>query len=84
MASLIRFPLVFISGIFVPLAELGAPARGVSLVSPITYLVDLMNFSLRGRYSLHPLLDLAVLVFFSLLFCLGAYRLQRRNMMRGL
>jgi ABC-2 type transport system permease protein len=84
MASLIRFPLVFISGVFVPLDELGASARALSLVSPITYLVDLMGFSLRGRCSLHPLLDFAVLALFGLLFCLGAHGLQRRNMTRGL
>ncbi len=84
MASLVRFPLVFISGIFIPLQELSVPAQALSYCSPITYLVDLMNFSLRGRSSLRPLLDIALLLVFALLICFAAHKMQRRNMTRGI
>lgn len=84
MASLIRFPLVFISGIFIPLQELSVPARILSYISPITYLVDLANYSLRGTSGLHPLLDIALLLVFALLICFAAHKMQRRNMIRGI
>jgi ABC-2 type transport system permease protein len=84
MSSLVRFPLVFISGIFIPLQELSVPARILSCISPISYLVDLMNYSLRGHSILPPLLDISVMLGFGLLICVAAHRMQRRNMIRGL
>ena len=54
LSSLVRFPLIFVSGVFVPLQELEAAVLAVSYVSPLTYLVDLFNACMNGN-SILPL-----------------------------
>ncbi len=61
LSSLIRFPLIFISGIFVPLAALRGTARILSYISPLTYLVDIVGFALKGEFALNLLLDFLAL-----------------------
>ncbi len=84
LSSLIRFPLIFISGIFIPLENLHGIGRMLSYFSPITYLVDIFNFSFRGQSHTSLIVDFTALLMFSLVFIYGANRLHRRNLMRGL
>ena len=42
-SSLVRFPLIFISGIFIPLKHLSGIMKILSYFSPITYLADIMG-----------------------------------------
>jgi len=42
-STLLRWGLLFISGVFIPLAEMGAVARAVAYLSPLTYAQDLMR-----------------------------------------
>ncbi len=83
-SSLIRFPLIFISGIFVPLSELGGVGRILSYLSPITYFVDIVNFSLRGISHIPLAVDFTVLLAFSIFFIILSNRFHRRNLMKGL
>ena len=46
LANLIRFPLVFMSGVFIPLKELPAWAQFLAYFSPLTYPVDLFRWAL--------------------------------------
>ncbi len=51
LATLIRFPLVLVSGIFIPLPELPAWAYWLAYLSPLTYAVDLFRWTLgQGNY----------------------------------
>ena len=84
ISSLIRFPLIFISGIFIPLENLHGIARMLSYFSPITYLVDIFNFSFKGESHISLIVDFTVLLMFSLIFIYEAKRLHKRNLMRGL
>jgi ABC-2 type transport system permease protein len=84
LSSLIRFPLIFISGIFIPLEELRGIGKFLSFFSPITYLVDIFNFSLKGKSHMHLILDFLVLLVFSGLFIFLASKLHKRNLMKGL
>jgi ABC-2 type transport system permease protein len=83
-SSLIRFPLIFISGIFIPLNRLHGMGKVLSYLSPITYLADLFNFSLIGESSISPLIDFTALIGFSVIFIFLSNRFHRRNLMRGL
>ena len=49
LMNFFRFPLLFISGVFVPLAALPVWARPVAMVSPLTYTVELLRFGVSGR-----------------------------------
>lgn len=84
LSSLIRFPLIFISGIFVPLGELGGVGLFLSHLSPLTYLVDLFNACLNGT-GLFPLaLDILALILFTLIFLAVANLFHKRNLAKGL
>lgn len=84
LSSLIRFPLIFISGIFIPLGELEGLRLAVSYASPLTYLVDAMNHAAGGPTSLHVAVDIAVLIAVSTIFLVAATAIHKRSLMKGL
>jgi ABC-2 type transport system permease protein len=83
-SSLVRFPLIFISGIFIPFEKLHGIGRVLTFFSPITYLVDLLNFSFKGKSHISPFADFSALFAFSVLFLWLANRFHRRNLRKGL
>jgi len=84
LSSLVRFPLIFISGVFVPLVQLTGPGKVLTYFSPLTYLVDLANSCLGNTSVLAPALDLAALCVFSVGFTVVAHYFQKRNLMKGI
>ncbi len=78
LSSLVRFPLVFISGVFIPVEEMPGWGRTIASASPLTYFIDLARYSTTGisYYSLPT--DLAVLVIFTLLFLVVSIKLHER------
>jgi len=83
-SSLIRFPLIFISGIFIPLENLHGIARILTYLSPITYLVDIFNFSFKGESSISLIIDFAALFAFTVVFMYLSNRFHKRNLIKGL
>jgi len=83
-SSLVRFPLIFISGIFIPLENLRGIARGLSYLSPITYLVDIFNFGFKGKSDISLIIDFIALFMFSIIFIFLSNRFHKRNLMKGL
>jgi ABC-2 type transport system permease protein len=59
-ATLIKFPLIFISGVFVPITEMGK-FKVLSFFSPLTYYTDLARHSMQGVSQFSPFVDLIVL-----------------------
>jgi ABC-2 type transport system permease protein len=49
-STLLRWPLLFISGVFVPLQQMAPWARVLSYVSPLTYGQDLLHHALFEQY----------------------------------
>ncbi|NYT17120.1 MAG: ABC transporter permease, partial [Methanomicrobiales archaeon] len=68
LSTLVRLPLIFISGIFIPLADLGGAAQAVAFLSPLTYLVDLFQGAMNGAAVIGPVTDLFALFVFIILF----------------
>ena len=77
-STLVRWPLLFISGIFVPLQEMASWARVLAYLSPLTYAQDLMNHAVLGMGLLNPWLDLAVLLT-SVVFLLPSIKMHQRS-----
>jgi ABC-2 type transport system permease protein len=80
--NFVRLPLLFLSGIFVPLAEMPGWARGLAAASPLTYGNDLLKRSLGFEGYYPAWLSFLVLVLFSLaFFSLAAwtFNLSRRR-----
>ncbi len=66
--NFVRLPLLFMSGIFIPLADMPGWARGLAAVSPLTYANDLLRRS-TGLSGYYPWwLDLLVLVLYAAAF----------------
>jgi ABC-2 type transport system permease protein len=84
LSSLVRLPLIFISGIFIPLGEVDGWMRILSSFSPLTYLVDLFHAALNGDAFYPPWIDALVICLIFFIFTMSAKVLQERNMMKGL
>jgi ABC-2 type transport system permease protein len=78
MLNLIRLPLIFISGTFIPLEAMPPIGKVVSFVSPLTYGNDLIQASYGQPAIFHPLADVAMLALFFIAFQFIAHRLYRK------
>jgi ABC-type polysaccharide/polyol phosphate export permease len=74
-----RWGLLFISGVFVPLAEMGEVARALAYLSPLTDAQDLMNHPVLNAGLLNPGLDLIVLLLGCAVFLDPALLMHRRS-----
>lgn len=79
LSSVIKFPLVFISGIFIPLNELPGWGQAISYISPLTYFVDISRHLMQGTGQLSIALDLILLFAFTVIFTLLAIVLHQRT-----
>lgn len=80
LSSLIKFPLVFISGIFVPLEQLPAWGLALAVCSPLTYFADLVRYAFTDASHFPVEIDLGVLAVFTLVFTAVTMLLHRRTM----
>ena len=49
LLNFFRFPLLFVSGVFMPLETMPGWVRPVALASPLTHVVELLRFGVTGR-----------------------------------
>jgi ABC-2 type transport system permease protein len=84
LSAVIRFPLIFISGIFIPLAELPQVAQIVSFFSPLTYLTDGLNATMGQQSILLLVVDGAVLIGVAVVFLIAASLILKRMALKGL
>jgi len=80
LSSLIKFPLVFISGIFVPLEQMPAWGLVLSVCSPLTYFTDLVRYSFTGVHYFPVWIDITALAVFTVVFTTGTMYLHKRTM----
>lgn len=80
ISTLIKFPIIFISGIFIPLKDLPLWAKVLASISPLTYFVDLVRFSIQQDYYYPAGIDLCGLFIFALLFYTLAIIFHNREM----
>jgi ABC-2 type transport system permease protein len=84
LSSLVRLPLIFVSGIFIPLNQLEGWEFVLTSVSPLTYLVDLFHAAITRDEVYPSFADALVLVAITGVFILLAKAIQRRNLVKGL
>jgi ABC-2 type transport system permease protein len=78
LSSLVKFPLVFISGIFIPIEEMPGWGRIIASCSPLTYFTDLARHCINGKSYYSPALDFMVLLAFSVAFFFVGIKLHER------
>ncbi|WP_292366238.1 MULTISPECIES: ABC transporter permease [unclassified Methanoculleus] len=82
LSTLLKFPLVFISGIFVPLEQMPAWGLMLAACSPLTYFTDIVRYSFTGAHYFPVPIDIGALAGFTLVFTAAAMHLHRRSMPR--
>jgi ABC-2 type transport system permease protein len=79
LANFIRFPMMFLGGVFVPLASMPGWLQVLARFLPLTYSVEALRAALSGGSWATAVLDLGALAAFSaILFGLAVYTLARR------
>ena len=84
LSNLVRLPLLFVSGIFMPISEMPAWARWVALVSPLSYAGDLIRGAFGQVMYFPAWLDMIMLVVFTAVLMWGALKFHRRWRAKGL
>jgi ABC-2 type transport system permease protein len=82
IAAAIRFPVIFISGIFIPLDQLPGWGQAIAYISPLTYFTDIARGSIQGQSHLPVFVDLLALLGFTALFLTVAMKMHQRTMPR--
>jgi len=82
LSSMVKFPLIFISGIFIPLTELPVWGQVVAYISPLTYFTDIARHCIQNTGHLAMGVDFIALVAFTVLFLLLAMKLHQKTMPR--
>jgi len=78
-SNFIRFPMVFLCGLFIPVESLPSWLRPLSHVLPLTYGADLLHASIRRAGRMPPLLDFGLLTAFCVvLFVLSLWNIRRK------
>ena len=79
LANAFRFPMMFLGGVFVPVASLPLGLQIVARALPLTYGVEVLHVAMAGGEPSLALLDLAVLAAFTVAFFgLASWILSRR------
>jgi ABC-2 type transport system permease protein len=79
IASLIKFPLIFISGVFIPIAEMGQ-FKILSFISPLTYFTDLARYSIQGVSYFSPWFNLIMLITFTTVLFFLAVKWHQKSL----
>jgi ABC-2 type transport system permease protein len=79
LANFIRFPMMFLGGVFVPVNSLPPGLQIVARMLPLTYSVEALRAALSGGSPVQAVLDLAALAAFAVvLFALAVRVLVQR------
>jgi len=79
LANFIRFPMMFLSGVFVPLASMPAWLQVIARLLPLTYSVEALRVALSGGSWAIAAIDLGALAAFSLIFFILAVTTLARH-----
>jgi ABC-2 type transport system permease protein len=80
LANFIRFPMMFLGGVFVPLASMPAWLQGIARLLPLTYSVEALRGALSGGSWATAALDLGALAIFSVVLFLLAVAMQAKRL----
>jgi len=77
-SNFLRFPMMFLCGLFFPIARLPVFLHPLSYALPLTYGADVLHGAVHGGHALPLSLDLAILG----LFCVGLFTASLWNIQR--
>jgi ABC-2 type transport system permease protein len=78
MVNLVRLPLIFVSGVFLPLEQMPLWGQVIAIFSPLTYVNDVIRYSFDGISHFGVLTGIAVIAAYTVVFHLIAKALYRK------
>jgi ABC-2 type transport system permease protein len=85
LSNLVRLPLVFISGVFIPIDSMPVWGKAIAPISPLTYASDLARYALLDQGGSYPiLLDIAMILVFAIVFMIIGIAIHKRNIPKRL
>jgi ABC-2 type transport system permease protein len=81
LANLFRFPMIFLSGVFIPIVTLPLPVQIISYFLPLTYSVESLRNSLLSSQAFIPFwISLLILIAFSSFLYLASVRVLKKRL----
>jgi ABC-2 type transport system permease protein len=80
--NFVRLPLLFVSGIFIPIKAMGSYSF-VTVLSPLTYPVDILRYAIGGGNYYGLAWDAAGLLIYTCLFFTCGFLLHERTRKRS-
>ncbi len=78
-SNFFRFPMIFLCGLFIPVAELPYIIQPLSYILPVTYGVDVLRYSINGSNNLSLLINMIILGTFCLfLFYFSIFNIKKK------
>jgi ABC-2 type transport system permease protein len=78
-SNFFRFPMIFLCGLFIPVAALPAIIQPLSYILPVTYGVDVLHNAITGNGLLPVWINLIILIAFCLLlFYFSIFNIHRK------
>jgi ABC-2 type transport system permease protein len=77
-SNFFRFPMIFLCGLFIPIASLPVYIRPLSFILPITYGVDILKYSISNDNFISLPINIIVLI----VFCVGLFYFSIFNIRR--
>lgn len=78
IVNIVRLPLIFVSGIFFSIAQMGTYGA-ITLLSPLTYAADLFKLAIGGSSFYGPGIDCLGIIVFTIVFLVIGVFLHERN-----
>lgn len=73
-SNFFRFPMIFLCGLFFPIASLPSVLRPLSYILPLTYGADILRGAVTGENNIYLLLDFVIVIFFCVVLFFGSLR----------
>jgi ABC-2 type transport system permease protein len=80
VSNLVKFPLVFISGVFIPIWEIQDWGRIIASFSPLTYFTDLVNYCTQEVSYYSVFVDFVALLGFTMLFLVVSIKIHEKTL----
>lgn len=73
-SNFFRFPMIFLCGLFFPIASLPSLLRPLSYILPLTYGADILRGAVTGKNNMYLILDFGIVIFFCVVLFFGSLR----------
>ncbi len=80
ITTFVMQPMIFLAGVFYPVANLPKPWNIVSLFNPIHHNVNFFRYAFTGYSDLNPFVSLGIILLFSLFFFILMQISAKRNL----